>query len=115
MENNNYSTEKAVITWIKSHPFFKYAAMCAEVGIDRSNFSRTLYTGLPHIKESVLKKIVKIISKYGFVDAVETAAPIKKVKSAKGLPPPKDFVEAKNIALLHPNGKVEKLELPPGS
>lgn len=89
MENKNISTQKSIISWIKAHPLFKWSAMCKDIGLDYGNFHRTMSTGYPTLKEPVIKKITKILSKYGYEE------PVQKAKSAKGMPLPSDFV--------HPN------------
>jgi len=55
-----------IVEWIKSHPLFKWGTMCKVVGIDKSNFSRTLQEENPKIKADVIVKMESILKEYGY-------------------------------------------------
>ena len=55
-----------VIAWIKAHPLIKHSSMCKLIGTDPGNFTRTICSEKPIIKQDVLAKIVEVIKDYGF-------------------------------------------------
>lgn len=55
-----------VIKWINSHEYFKWSPMCIKIGLDKSNFKRTLESPNPVIPEKYLSQIVAIIKQYGY-------------------------------------------------
>lgn len=58
-----------MINWINSHPFFKWSAMCKEIGIDKGNFQRILKSkSSPKISQEKVDKILIIIKKYGYAE-----------------------------------------------
>lgn len=59
-------TGKEVAAWIHAHPLFKWSAMCKDLKIDKSNFSRDINSKDPALKNGVLAKVVSVITKYGF-------------------------------------------------
>lgn len=59
-------TPKQVIDWINAHPGFKWAWLCKQVSVNKSNFSRTIQHEDPKIRPDVLEKMVVIIKDYGF-------------------------------------------------
>lgn len=88
--------QEIIVKWLNEHPYLSQNALCKEVGIDRGNFFRTVKTGLPALREDVIKKIVKVISRYGF------KMPEPKVRSpkSKGLPLPADYIVPKSIEII---------------
>ena len=63
VEENEFEN---IVAWHKSHPYFKWSAMCREVGIDKGNFKRILMAGKPMLSKAVVEKIISIIKKYGY-------------------------------------------------
>jgi F420-0:gamma-glutamyl ligase len=55
-----------IVEWIKTHPMFKWGVMCKAIGIDKSNFYRTLQEESPVIKAEVAAKIEALIKEYGY-------------------------------------------------
>ena len=64
--NNEPATAQEVISWINSHPMFKYSVMCDEIGIDKARFCRTLQSKNAVIKPEIVAKIEAVIKRYGF-------------------------------------------------
>lgn len=55
-----------ITDWIKTHPEFKWSAMCKKLEIDKGNFKRVITSITPKIKEDSLPGIEKFIAHYGF-------------------------------------------------
>jgi hypothetical protein len=55
-----------VVEWIKNHPLFKYAGMCKDIGVDRSNFYNQYIHGKSKIPPELLDKIIAVIVEYGY-------------------------------------------------
>lgn len=93
-----------IIEWIKSHPLFKWALMCDEIGFDRGNFHRVLNSKSPTMKADFIPKMIKVLKKYGYVD------------SQSNINLPADYVDTSKISIgiVHPGGKVEKTKLGEG-
>ena len=61
-------TAEDVKQYVLSHPHFKYAAMCKEVGVHVGNFHTwVLKADKPRVHEAVLPKMRQILEKYGYV------------------------------------------------
>lgn len=57
---------KRIVDWIKTHPEFKWSAMCVKLKMDKGNFQRVINSPTPKIKEANLGEIEKFIANYGF-------------------------------------------------
>lgn len=57
---------KKITEWIKTHPEFKWSAMCLKLEIDKGNFQRVINSHVPKIKEDNMEPIEKFIANYGF-------------------------------------------------
>jgi len=54
--------------YVLTHPHFKYAAMCKELGIHIGNFHTwVIKADKPRVNEAVLPKMRQILEKYGYV------------------------------------------------
>lgn len=56
------------ISWINSHPEFKWSAMCLKIGLDKGNFKRVLDAENPILKSDHLEKIENFIKDYGYAN-----------------------------------------------
>jgi len=56
------------ISWINSHPEFKWSAMCLKIGLDKSNFKRVLDAENPVLKTEQLEKVKNFIKDYGYAE-----------------------------------------------
>lgn len=54
------------ISWINSHPEFKWSAMCLKIGLDKSNFKRVLDAKNPVLRTEQVKKIENFLKDYGY-------------------------------------------------
>ena len=57
-----------LISWINSHPEFKWSAMCLKIGLDKSNFKRVLDAENPILKADQISKIEKFLKDYGYAE-----------------------------------------------
>jgi len=64
--NTESSTARQLIAWIKKHPLFKWAVMCQQIGIDKSNFKRAMLSKEPVIKPEIAAKIEAVLKEYGY-------------------------------------------------
>ena len=56
-----------IANWIKEHPLFKWAGMCAKLQIDKGNFQRSLKLDCRNMSADMVMKIEEILNKYGYV------------------------------------------------
>jgi hypothetical protein len=54
------------ISWINSHPEFKWSAMCLKIGLDKSNFKRVLDAETPVLRSEQVEKIENFLKNYGY-------------------------------------------------
>lgn len=66
MIENEKNKPIKIVTWLKDHPYFKWGAMCRDLGIDKGNFQRVLKSDLPNIKPELIVKIEAVLRNYGF-------------------------------------------------
>lgn len=56
-------TEK-IIDWLNRHPLFSVNGMCKLIGVDTSNFMKSLNQG--KIQDKCIPKILNILKNYGY-------------------------------------------------
>lgn len=58
--------EQDIVSWIKTHPRFKWSTLCPEIGVDKGQFCKMLKAGVLKLPDDKIVKIKEIIKDYGY-------------------------------------------------